>query len=99
MMQLFFYELKLEVSFNLFKSEEDPALIEIHISVGKTLTKLSDFKHAQTTLERGLKIAGQDKNLVISLHWRNLEWCVGYSQDPRRCAVAPLQSVPTMARG
>ena len=45
------------MSFNLFKSEEDPALIEIHISVGKTLTKLSDFKHAQTTLERGLKIA------------------------------------------
>ena len=55
--QLFVYELKLEMSFNLFKSEEDPALIEIHISVGKTLTKLSDFKHAQTTLERGLKIA------------------------------------------
>ena len=45
------------MSFNLFKSEEDPALIEIHISVGKTLTKLSDFDDAQTILERGLKIA------------------------------------------
>lgn len=45
------------MSFNLFKSEEDPALIEIHISVGKTLTKLSDFDSAQTILERGLKIA------------------------------------------
>ena len=45
------------MSFNLFKSEEDPALIEIHISVGKTLTKLSDFDNAQTVLERGLKIA------------------------------------------
>ena len=56
-MQLFVYELKLEMSFNLFKSEEDPALIEIHISVGKTLTKLSDFDNAQTILERGLKIA------------------------------------------
>ena len=57
MIQLFVYELKLEMSFNLFKSEEDPALIEIHISVGKTLTKLSDFDNAQTILERGLKIA------------------------------------------
>ena len=57
MMQLFVYELKLEMSFNLFKSEEDPALIEIHISVGKTLTKLSDFDNAQTILERGLKIS------------------------------------------
>jgi tetratricopeptide (TPR) repeat protein len=45
------------MSFNLFKSEEDPTLIEIHISVGKTLTKLSDFDRAQTILERGLKIA------------------------------------------
>lgn len=57
MMQLFVYELKLEMSFNLFKSEEDPALIEIHISVGKTLTKLSDFYNAQKILEWGLKIA------------------------------------------
>ena len=56
-MQLFVFELKLEMSFNLFKSEEDPALIEIHISVGKTLTKLSDFYNAQKILEWGLKIA------------------------------------------
>ena len=45
------------MSFNLFKSEEDPALIEIHISVGKTLTKLSDFDNALTVLEWGLKIS------------------------------------------
>ena len=61
MIQFFVYEraqkFKFEMSFNLFKSEEDPALVEIHISVGKTLTKLSDFKRAQTILEKGLKIA------------------------------------------
>ena len=45
------------MSYNLFKSEEDPIIIEIHISVGKTLTELSDFENAQTILEKGLKIA------------------------------------------
>lgn len=45
------------MSCNLFKSEEDPIIIEIHISVGKTLTELSDFENAQTILEKGLKIA------------------------------------------
>lgn len=45
------------MSCNLFKSEEDPIIIEIHISVGKTLTELSDFDNARTILEKGLKIA------------------------------------------